>query len=112
MQIVHTNAVLLNNTLVGTKRPSATLMVAIDVRDGRTIFRERGFKKSNLLMVGSQLLILEENGDLVCGQLNNDSVVETWSIPVLSNKAWTVPTIAGRRLLLRDGRELRVYRFP
>ncbi len=112
LQIVHTNAVLLGNILVGTKRPAATLIVAIDVRDGRTIFRKRGFGKSNLLAVGLQLVILDESGDLVGGQLNEEGVSELWRIPALSKTAWTVPALAGRRLLLRNGSELKVYRFP
>ncbi len=87
-------------------------MVAIDVRDGGMVFRKRGFGKSNLLAVGSQLVILDESGDLIGGQLNEEGVSELWRIPALSKTAWTVPALAGRRLLLRNGSELKVYRFP
>lgn len=112
LQIVHTNAVLAGHTLVGTKRPAATLMVAIDVRDGRTVFRNRGFSKSNLVTIGRQLLILDEKGDLVCGQLDDDGITEFWKIRALANPSWTVPSIVGKHLMLRDGREIKVYRFP
>ena len=87
-------------------------MVAIDVDNGQTKFRQRGFGKSNLLAVGSQLLILDEKGNLVGGQLKNDGVTELWKISALSKTAWTVPAFAGRQLLLRDNSEVCIYRFP
>ncbi len=112
LQIVHTNAVLMGNILLGTRRPSATLLVAIDVRDGKTVFRQRGFGKSNLLAVGSQLIILDESGDLVGGKLTDEGVSELWRIQALSKTAWTVPTMSGRRLLLRDSTELKAFQLP
>ena len=85
--------------------------MAIDVRDGRTVFRQRGFGKSNLIAVGSQLLVLDENGDLVGGQLNDSAFSELWRVSALSNVSWTVPSLAGGRLLLRDRGQLKVFQF-
>ena len=109
LQIVHTNAVLVGSTLVGTKRPAATLLVGIDVRDGRTLFRQRGYGTSNLLAVGDQLIVLDEDGELVGGHLGQEGLNESWRISALTQKAWTVPSIVGDRLLLRDGAEVRSY---
>lgn len=109
LRIVHTNAVLSGTTLLGTGR--STVLVAIDVRDGKTIFRQRGFGKCNLLTIGPQLLILDESGDLLGGELRADKLEETWRTSVLTANAWTVPSIAAGQLLLRDLRELKMYRF-
>ncbi len=112
MQIVHTNGVLTGTTLIGTNRETATLLVGIDVRDGSTLFRQRGFGKSNLLVTEDRLLILDEGGELVAGQLDEQGFTEQWRDPVLDAKAWTVPSVvAGQFLLMRDNRQLKVYRF-
>ena len=81
------------------------------MRDGSTVFRQRGFDKSNLLAVGSQLLILEENGQLVVGQFKDGMVVETCRVSVFENTAWTVPAIVNGRLLMRNGRKLKVFQL-
>ncbi len=112
MQPVHTNAVLAGDILVGTNRSPTTLLTGVDVRNGKTVFRQRGMGKANLLADGSRLLILDENGELVSGRLGDGRFSESWRMPVLTGQAWTAPSISGRLLLLRDDREIRVYEFP
>lgn len=109
LRITHTNAVRMGTTLVGTSRSS--VLVAVDVRDGETVFRQRGFSKANFLNLGTDLLILDESGDLICGALGAARITERWRIRALSANAWTAPSMAGGRLLLRDLRELKVYGF-
>ncbi len=112
LQIVHTNAVLVGTYLVGTRRPSPTLWTAIDVRNGRTVFRERGFRKSNFLsMGGGKVIILDERGKLIGASIKDGAVVETWQTAVASKQAWTVPTFSGETLLMRDGNQLAALKF-
>lgn len=111
LQIVHTNAVIIGDILIGTRRPAATLLVGIDVEDGKTKFRQRGFGKSNMLAVESQLLVLDEDGSVTCVELENNKVAERWKVSALSGTAWTVPSMVGDRLFLRDDRQIKVYRF-
>ena len=108
---VHTNGVLSGNLLISTNRSPATLMTAIRASDGKTVFRKRGFGKCNFLAAGQTLIILDESGKLMSATIENGELKENWRINALGSGAWTVPTVAGRYLLVRDAKQLKMFRF-
>ena len=95
----------------GTNRSPATLLTALDAKDGRTLFRKRGFGKSNLLAVDAALIILDEQGDVVAGRPTMNGFSALWRQRILRPVAWTVPTVVPPYLLVRDAIQLKAYRF-
>ena len=72
MQMQHGTAVRSKNMVYGSSGGSGpSFLTAIDVRTGEIAVRQRGFSKANLLAVGDQILVLDEDGEFALGQRKN-----------------------------------------
>ncbi len=105
----HSNAIRVGKFVYcSTGRPS--VFQAIDIRTGECAWRERGFAKSTCLHVDGKFLILDENGSLGLATATPDFFEIHAKIPILkakrSSKTWTVPTLSGQTLFLRDCRKI------
>lgn len=111
MRIVHTNAVIVEDQIVGTNHDPSNIFVGIGCDDGKTNFRKRIPGKANFVRVGDLLFCLSATGNLIEGEIQNDEFEEILSIEVADGKSWTVPSITGKFLLCRVGQQLVTYKF-
>lgn len=79
---------------------------AVDVPTGDIVWRDRAVARSSLVGVGGRLLILDEDGTLVLATPGPDGLEIHGEHQVFTGRAWTVPTLIGTRLYLRDRREI------
>ena len=79
---------------------------AVDVTTGDIVWRDRAVARSSLIAVGSQLLILDEDGTLVLATPGPDGLQVHGTHQVFSGRAWTPPTLIGTRLFVRDRKEI------
>jgi hypothetical protein len=82
-----------------------TDLVCMEVRTGKCVWRERGrraFKKGSLLIAGGYLLVLGEYGRLALAVATPAGYRELAAFQVSDHKCWTVPSLAGGRLYVRD----------
>ena len=84
----------------------AAPFAAVDIRTGDMVWRDRSVARSSLIAVGDRLLILDEDGNLVLARPGADTLTVLAKAQVLSNRAWTAPTLSGSRLFLRDRKEI------
>ena len=84
----------------------AAPFAAVDIKTGDMTWRDRSVARSSLIAVGDRLLILDEDGQLALARPTADGLTVLAKAPVLSNRAWTPPTLSGTRLLLRDRKEI------
>jgi outer membrane protein assembly factor BamB len=84
----------------------AAPFAAIDIKTGDMAWRDRTVTRSSLIAVGDRLLILDEDGNLVLAKPGAEGLTVLARAQVLSNRAWTAPTLSGTRLLLRDRKEI------
>jgi outer membrane protein assembly factor BamB len=84
----------------------AAPFAAVDIKTGEMAWRDRSITRSSLIAVGDRLLILDEDGNLVLARPGADALTVLAKAQVLSNRAWTAPTLSGTRLLLRDRNEI------
>lgn len=84
----------------GTQAPC--FMAAINVRTGEVLWRERGFAKANTIEADGKLIILDENGELAIATATPDGLTVHAQASMLERVAWTVPTIVGKTVYLRD----------
>ena len=86
----------------------AAFLVAVAVKTGEIAWRERGFPKANLLQAGDRTLLFDESGRLTMARLSPEGleVISTAQI-VEEQRTWTVPTLAGTTLYIRDQKILR-----
>ncbi len=84
----------------GTMGPA--FMAAVNIKTGEIAWRERGFAKANLLSAEGRVYILDENGVLGLASVSPKEMKLHGKAEVLEKAAWTVPTIVGRTMYLRD----------
>lgn len=74
----------------------------LDVRSGKVLWSERGFSKSNVLAPEGRLIILDEDGNLSLALPSSEKLEIKSKVKLLKKPAWTVPTLVGRTMYMRD----------
>jgi outer membrane protein assembly factor BamB len=80
--------------------------VAIDLASGKVLWQNREFARSTFLHADGKLIILDEDGHVGLAAPTAAGLNVLAKAPLLANRAWTVPTLAGTRLYVRDRRNL------
>jgi outer membrane protein assembly factor BamB len=79
---------------------------AIDIATGDVLWQNRAFARSSFLYADGKLIIMDEDGNLGLATASRDGLEVLAKAPLLSNRAWTVPTLAGTKLYVRDRRTM------
>ena len=87
-------------------------MTAVNARTGEIAWHERGFSKANCLEADGKLLILDEDGTLALARATPEAFVVLAATQLLDQPAWTVPTVVGRTLWVRDARWILAVELP
>ncbi len=110
MRIHHTTAVRIGDHVYGTSGDfGPAFLVAVEISSGELAFRQRGFAKANLLVAGERLIILDEDGNLAVGTPSPEGIEIHARAKVLDRLAWTVPTLLGTRLYVRDRHQMKAF---
>jgi outer membrane protein assembly factor BamB len=80
----------------------AAPLAAIDAATGDMIWRDRGVARSTLVGAGDRLVILDEDGNLAIATPGDSGLTIHAKAQVLAERAWTVPTLVGTVLYVRD----------
>jgi outer membrane protein assembly factor BamB len=103
VRIHHSNAVRIGDIVYAASGDMGPcLLAAVDIKTGRVYWRDRSFSKASLIAIGSQLLILDEDGTLSLATPSEKGVEVQGKTAVLTSNAWTPPTLVGKRVYLRD----------
>lgn len=101
------NAVRLGSRLYASNGDfGAAPLAAIDAATGEMIWRDRAVARATLVGTGDKLVILDEDGNLTLATPGPTSLTVHAKSAVLSEQAWTVPTLVGTTLYLRDRRQI------
>jgi len=83
---------------------SVGLLTAVELQTGRVAWQVRDFVKAQLLGADGRLIVLDEDGNLGLGIATPEKFQAVAKWPILKSLAWTPPTLAGKRLYVRDRR--------
>ena len=103
----HSNAIRVGDyiyTSTGGQGPG--LFFAVNAKTGDMAYRKRGFSKSTLLMAGDKFILLDEDGKLGLVEATPEKFDILAQAKVLDRVSWTVPTLVGAKLYLRDKKKL------
>ena len=75
---------------------------AVNVKTGDIAFQDRTFPKTNFLYVDGRLIILDEDGTLALATVSPTGLKVISRTALMQNLAWTVPTLVGTTLYVRD----------
>jgi outer membrane protein assembly factor BamB len=79
---------------------------ATNVKTGEIAYQDRSFPKSNFVYADNKLVLLDEDGNLVLATISPTELKVISKVSVLKNLAWTVPTLVGTKLYIRDRRTI------
>ncbi len=108
IQFYHVNTVRDGDWVYGsTGTMGPAFLSAINIRTGEIGWRERDFGKANCVLADGKLYVLDEDGNLGVTTASPTDLVVHSKVKILDGVAWTVPTIAGTTMYVRDKQKLR-----
>lgn len=103
MRLHFGNAMRLGDLILGTSGDfGPAFFSAVDVRTGEELWRERTFGRSQMVYADGKLVIVDEGGDVAIAQASPEGLTVLARAEVLTENAWTPPTLVGTRLYVRD----------
>jgi outer membrane protein assembly factor BamB len=85
---------------------SLSFLTAFNWKTGAIAWRKRGFHKAQALYADGKLLFLDESGRLVIAKVSPKELDVLDSAQVTESVSWTVPTLVGTTLYLRDTKSI------
>ncbi len=81
-------------------------MAAVDLSSGEVLWRDRAFAKHSAVYADGKLILLDEDGVLGLATVTREGLEVLSRAQVFDSLAWTVPTLVGTRLYLRNREEI------
>lgn len=76
--------------------------VAIDLKTGQILWQNREFARSTFLHADGKLIVMDEDGNIGLATATRQGLSVLAKAAVLTNRAWTPPTLVGTKLYVRD----------
>jgi outer membrane protein assembly factor BamB len=107
VRIHYGNAVRLGDFVYASSGDFGTApFTAVNVKTGKIAWRDRSIARASVISAEGRLIILDEDGHLLLATPTSDGLKVHSKIELLQNNAWTVPTLAGTRLYVRDRKNI------
>lgn len=85
------------------------ILKCLDARTGEERWAQRGFGHGSLLWADGHLIILGDRGLIAVAETTPEAYRERSRAQVLKGKHWTVPTLYGGRLFIRNENDLACF---
>ena len=87
-------------------------LTALAVETGAVAWRDRSFGRLNMVQLGRQVMVLDEKGSLGLVSLSDSGLTVHSRMQLPVDKAWTAPSVVGRRVYLRTNTALFALELP
>lgn len=85
------------------------VLSAIDMKTGKIAWQDRSFARAQLLYADDKLVVLDEDGTLGLATVSPQGLKVLARASVLTNLAWTPPTLVGTSLYVRDRKTMAAF---
>lgn len=75
---------------------------AVNVKTGKIAWRDRSLARSSFLWADGRFILLDEDGRLALATPTLESLQIQSKVELFNGRAWTIPTLAGTKLYVRD----------
>ncbi|HZM91989.1 MAG TPA: PQQ-binding-like beta-propeller repeat protein [Vicinamibacterales bacterium] len=82
---------------------------AVDMKTGTIAWQDRSFSRAQLLLADGKLVVLDEDGTLGLATVSPQGLKVLARANVLTNLAWTPPTLVGTSLYVRDRKTMAAF---
>ena len=97
------NAIRVGDVIyASTGHNGPAFFTAIDAKTGRVLWQDRRFSHANFLYADGRFIILDEDGALGLATPAPSGLTVHSKVEMLTGRSYTVPTLVGRTLFLRD----------
>lgn len=83
--------------------------VAIDINTGQILWQNRDFARSTFLHADGKLIVMDEDGTIGLATASRQGFTVLARAQVLTNRAWTPPTLLGTKLYVRDRKQMMAF---
>jgi len=107
LRIHHGTAILVGDHVYGSSGDfGPAFFAAVNVKTGDVLYRDRSFPKTTFVLADGKFIILDEDGNLALATASPVGLKVISKASIMKNLAWTVPTLVGTKLYLRDRRTI------
>jgi outer membrane protein assembly factor BamB len=107
MRIHFSNAIRVGDLIYGSSGDFGPApFTAVNVKTGNVVWRHRGFPRASFLFADGRFIILDEDGNLLLATATPEGLTVASRVELLGNQSWTVPSLSGTRLYLRDRKNI------
>jgi outer membrane protein assembly factor BamB len=112
-RVVHRNVMRIGEVYYGSSGDfGPSVFCAVDARTGELRWRNGTIGRCGMLLVGEKLLMLVESGELMLATPGAQELTIHARAHLLDYPAWTIPSLVGKRLYLRDRRNIMAVELP
>ncbi len=110
MKIHHGNAIRIGDVVYGSSGDfGPAFFAAVDMKSGDFLWRERGLSKATAVYADSKMIILDEDGNLMLALVSPVGMQIVSRAGILKKVSWTMPTLVGTTLYVRDLHTIAAY---
>lgn len=107
MKIHHGNAVRVGNFVYGSSGDfGAVFYCALDIKSGELAWKNRDVGKASSIYADGKMIILNEDGKLFLAKASPAGLEILSETQLCNGRAWTVPTLVGKTLYVRDRQKI------
>jgi outer membrane protein assembly factor BamB len=110
LRIHFTNAMRMGDRYFGSSGDlSAGVFTALDLKTGKVAWQDRAVGRAQMLRVGDQMIILDEDGNLILAKPGDSGLQIQSKAQIFTGQSWTAPTLVGSTLYARDRKTIRAF---
>jgi len=83
--------------------------VGIDLKTGQILWQSRDFARSTFLHADGKLIVMDEDGNIGLATATRQGYTVLAKASILTNRAWTTPTLVGTKLYVRDRKQMMAF---
>lgn len=106
INVFHWNSIRIGDYVYSSIGDTITTTAAVNVKTGKIAWRERGFTKMLCLYADNKLILLDETGQLAIAKISPEGFELLSKVQLTEKVSWTVPTLVGKTLYVRDAKNI------
>ena len=108
LRLHHGNAMRIGDAIYFSSggKGSQAILSAVEARSGKILWQERSIEKATFVWADQKLITLDQDGNLMIAYPSPQGFKIAAKANLLTNNAWTPPTLVGSRLYIRDRRTM------
>ena len=113
MRVHHSNVIRIGDYVYGSSGDfGAVVFTALNLKTGQVAWQDRRLTRASCVYVDGKFIVMEENGSLTLATMSPAGLEIHSKVPLFDGRAWTPPTIVGKRLYVRNREEIMAFKLP